>query len=84
MIILLILLLLIILWFIQSRDRETFVDTGPRHAKLNQFDGVDYVDRMPPLWRGEGPCFVYPCPSTFEKDVVCWKCLWRADEPQNE
>ena len=82
--ILIIILLLLGLIRIISQKQETFIDTGARHVKLNQSDGVEYVDRMPPAWRGEGPCSVYPCPSIFENDAVCWKCHWREAEPQNE
>ena len=74
---LILLCLLLILMLFKLVMPETFIDTGPRHVKLNQMDGVDYVDRMPPLWRGEGPCAVYPCPAVFEGDTVCWKCDWR-------
>ena len=81
--IVLILLLLFVLYKVQL-NKEGFIDTGPRHAKLNHFDGIEYVDRMSPLWRGEWPCTVYPCPAIFEDDVVCWKCHGIESEPQNE
>jgi hypothetical protein len=84
--ILLLLLLFLILYRICKPllNKETFIDTGPRHVKLNDFGGVDYVDRMPPVWRGEGPCSVVTCPAVFADDTVCWKCQWRIAEPQNE
>jgi len=82
--VLLVIIFAIILYKL-SINMENFIDMGPRHAKLNDFDGVMYVDRMPPPWRiNDNSCFEYPCPAVFEKDVVCWKCMWREAEPQNE
>lgn len=33
------------------------------HAKLNNYGGVDYVDKYPPFWRGEYSCQHVPCPQ---------------------
>lgn len=54
-----------------------------RHAKLNDFGGVDYVDDKPPWARGEGSCVPRVCPAVYEKDVICWQCSSYIEEPQN-
>ncbi|QKF94333.1 hypothetical protein QKU48_gp0875 [Fadolivirus algeromassiliense] len=67
------------------RPVEGFItNTQFRHAKLNELGGVDYVDTMPPPWRGENGCFRHPCPSTFDQDIACWICPWVYSMPQNE
>ena len=52
-----------------------------RHAKLNDYDGIEYIDEAPPQTKGEEDCHVYPCPVGFEKDIICWKCRWFLDDP---
>lgn len=77
-------IILIIILYKLSNSTESFHNTGIRHAKLNDWDGVISVDNLPPSWRGDRSCFKYPCPAVFEQDITCWKCLWRESEPQNE
>lgn len=82
--IILVLLLLYILYVVQKGKLETFIDTGPRNVKFDRFGYIDYVDRMPPSWRGERSCLEFPCPRSFDKNTICWKCLSIQDEPQND
>jgi len=79
-----IVLFLLIALFTIKRKEGFITGTELRHAKLNDLGGVDYVDRMPPPWRGENGCFRYPCPATFDKDIVCWYCPWIYSVPQLE
>jgi hypothetical protein len=74
----------IIIILLLRRSDEHFVDTGMRHVKLNDWGGIEYVDRRPPYWRGDRSCFRYPCPAVFADDTVCWKCDWLYSSPQNE
>lgn len=85
-IIIIILILITILYKLYKLciKQEHFDTSGGRHAKLDDWDSVMYVDNQPPPWRGDQSCFKYPCPSVFEKDIKCWKCFWRESEPQNE
>ena len=53
-----------------------------RHARLNEYGGVVYVDKRPPSARGEYSCYPQTCPSVFQKDIVCWKCSDIAYYPQ--
>ncbi len=55
-----------------------------RHARLNDYNGVEYVDIQPPCHHGERSCYPTVCPPTFEHDVICWKCDELIVEPQNE
>ena len=55
----------------------------PKHAKLNDFNGVDYVDDKPPCSRGEYGCRPVSCPSVFNENTICWKCTDIINEPQN-
>lgn len=84
-IIIILVVLVILLGLNFMRTQEGFItSTEFRHAKLNDFGGVDYVDRMPPPWRGENGCFRYPCPETFDKNIACWYCPWIYYDAQNE
>ena len=51
-----------------------------RHAVLNDFGGVEYVERYPPSWK---TCSRYPCPEVFDQNIACWKCGRGLAEPQN-
>lgn len=94
-----IIILLVIggLYLLLSNIKESFSDVvgkedllrnkmgvSVRHVKLNDWGGVDYVDQMPPYWRNEHGCYQFPCPSVFDENVVCWKCMWRYSQPNNE
>ena len=76
---------LVLLLVLKSFNVETYVNESNdyRHAKLNDFGGVDYVDNLSPYFRGE-KCFEYPCPETFKRNIACWKCPWTYSLPQIE
>lgn len=74
---------------------ENFTDDIPigiKHVRLGDFGGIAYVDNKPPIWRGEKSCVrspcptkgKYKCPDIFRDGIVCWKCAWIYDEPQND
>jgi len=77
-------IIIVILYFLKNINvKENFATLGPiRHAKLNRWDAIDYVDGKPPCHRGENSCFIVPCPSVFESDILCWKCDERLYYPQ--
>jgi hypothetical protein len=55
---------------------------APMHAKLNDFNGVDYVDDKPPCARGEYGCRKVTCPS--ENNIICWRCADIISQPEYE
>jgi hypothetical protein len=55
-----------------------------RHAKLDDYYGIDYIDDKPPCFRGEYGCSIVNCPKVFNTDIVCWVCKETIAEPQYE
>ena len=55
-----------------------------RHARLTDNDGILYVSNKPPHRLGEYSCYVTPCPTIYEDDIVCWKCMEITAQPELE
>lgn len=75
----------IIVIYYKKNNLEGFYDKMRpyRHARLNEFNGLEWVDDLPPCAKGEKSCGVIPCPSVFKDDIICWKCWEQEVEPQN-
>ena len=71
-----IILFLIILFVIIVNKTEHFdLYYKPiRHATLNHYNGVEYIDIRPPYENGDFSCVQTACPSIFQPDLRCWKC----------
>ena len=55
-----------------------------RHARLNDFGAILYMDDKPPSCHGDHSCEPVECPDGFKHGIVCWRCHWMFSEPQNE
>nr|QBK89394.1 MAG: hypothetical protein LCMiAC02_04890 [Mimivirus LCMiAC02] len=76
---------LLILSLLGQPSAEGFtLTTGRRHAVMDDFNILMYVSNKEPCKIGDHSCYIVPCPTTNEKDILCWKCESRQHKPQLE
>ncbi len=74
---------LLILSLIRKPGAEGFRSCR-RHAVMDDFNILMYMSNEEPHKIGDHSCYIVPCPATYEKNILCWKCESRQHKPQLE